>query len=137
MTVRRKAPVRSIRPLDYGMKPKQVRVRKKAPKKVEPISVRPPDFGMKKRPVKVKKKSPIGDKKLRRGFTSDITPDELERIKELRSKQLINKELRIKRGPKKAPRRRPLKSLKLDTPRRRVRRKTPTLMQLFAKSRRS
>ena len=123
MTVRRKAPVRSIRPLDYGMKPKQVRVRKKAPKKVEPISVRPPGFGM--RPVKVKKKKQFMPD---RGGTSNLTPEQRKRITELRKKQ---------QGPKKAPRRRPLKSLKLDTPRRRVRRKTPTLMQLFAKSRRS
>ena len=122
MAVRRKAPVRSIRPLDYGMKPKQFSVRKKGPKKVEPISIRPPDYGMKKRPVKVKKKF-MPD----RGGTSNLTPEQRNRLTELRKKQ---------QGPKKAPISR-IKSLKLDTPKRRVRRKTPTLMQLFAKSRRS
>ena len=96
MTVRRKVPVRSIRPLDYGMK---------------------------KRPVKVKKKF-MPD----RGGTSNLTPEQRNKLTELRKKQ---------QGPKKAPRRRPLKSLKLNTPRRRVRKKPPTAMQLFAKSRRS
>ena len=69
----------SIRPLDYGMKPKQVRVRKKAPKKVDTVSIRPLDYGIKKSPVKVKRK-------LRKAPITKI------------------------------------KSLKLDTPRRRVRR---------------
>ena len=123
MAVRRKAPVRSIRPLDYGMKPKQFSVRKKGPKKVEPISIRPLDYGMKKRPVKVKKKF-MPD----RGGTSNLTPEQRNRLTELRKKQ---------QGPRKGPRRRPLRSLKLDTPRRRVRRKLPTAMQLFAKSKRS
>tara|TARA_R100001079_G_scaffold97532_1_gene61133 strand:+ start:156 stop:524 length:369 start_codon:yes stop_codon:yes gene_type:complete len=122
MVVRR-APVRSIRPLDYGMKPKQFRARKNGPKKVEPISIRPLDYGMKKQPVKVKKKF-MPD----RGGTSNLTPEQRNKLTELRKKQ---------QGPRKAPRRRPLKSLKLNTPRRRVRRKLPTAMQLFAKSRRS
>ena len=123
MVVRRKVPVRSIRPLDYGMKPKKVRVRKKAPKKVDTVSIRPLDYGMKKQPVKVKKKF-MPD----RGGTSNLTPEQRKKLTELRKKQ---------QGPKKAPRRRPLKSLKLDTPRRRVRKKPLTAMQLFAKSRRS
>ena len=52
----RKAPVRKIRPPDYGMKPKQVRaVKKPAPKRTRTIT--PPDYGM------GTKKAPIGKPK--------------------------------------------------------------------------
>ena len=87
----RKAPVRKIRPLDYGMKPKKISARKRTPKKVDAVSIRPLDYGMKPKQVRVRRKAP----------TTKI------------------------------------KSLKLNTPRRRVRKKSPTAMQLFAKSRRS
>ena len=77
--------------------------KQKAPKKVTPISIRPLDYGMKPKQVRVRKKAP------KKVDTVSIRPLDYG---------MKPKQVRVRR---KAPTTK-IKSLKLDTPRRRIRR---------------
>ena len=80
--------------------------KQKAPKKVTPISIRPLDYGMKPKKVRVRKKAP------KKVDAVSIRPLDYGMKKS---------PVKVKRKLRKAPITR-IKSLKLDTPRRRVRR---------------
>ena len=80
--------------------------KQKAPKKVTPISIRPLDYGMKPKQVRVRKKAP------KKVDTVSIRPLDYG----MKPKRVP---LRKKANPKPTTR---IKSLKLNTPRRRVRR---------------